>query len=480
MDLRADALLAGAAALAGAVNSVAGGGTLLSFPAAMAWGLPSTIANATNAVAMMPGSLASAWAYRREVRAHARMVKLLAVPAVVGGVAGAMLLHATPVRVFDTVVPWLVLGATLIILFQGRVSHASKSSPSNPRTRRRWAFVAIGGQLVVGVYGGFFGAAMGIVMLALLSLVMEDDIQARNAVKIVLASLINGVASIYFLWTGLVSARAALIMTGGAITGGYVGALLARRTPAPVVRALVVTIGLALTVLLAYRAWSGQRSSSFPRRAMVDTEVGELLRADIVLNHPLVVADLDNFVLGILGGDAKVAWKSIDENVSTRASEEAQVLPPVLQEVNDGGLAHLLPAEEGEQGALDVSYLAWRYLKEPRHARRLRGMVAEPEAPPKRAELQRNRPPGTYRPPELSLQTCSRPGVRAFVFRPRYGDCRGRSRPTGDECSGKHRVRASEDALQGYLEGAAGRRFNRKRIPLLTTRHRCALDVGPR
>jgi uncharacterized membrane protein YfcA len=256
MDLRADALLAGAAALAGAVNSVAGGGTLLSFPAAMAWGLPSTMANATNAVAMMPGSAASAWAYRRELRAHAPLVRLLALPAVVGGVAGAMLLHATPVRVFDVVVPWLVLGATLIILFQSRVARASRSSPPNPEAQRSTTFVAVGAQLVVGIYGGFFGAAMGIVTLALLSLVMEDDIQARNAVKILLASLINGVAAVYFVWSGLVSGRAAVIMTGGAVAGGYLGALVARRTPARVVRALVVSIGLSISVLLAYRAWA--------------------------------------------------------------------------------------------------------------------------------------------------------------------------------------------------------------------------------
>jgi uncharacterized membrane protein YfcA len=255
MNLRADALLAGVAALSGAINSVAGGGTLLSFPAAMAWGLSSTVASATNAVAMMPGSLASAWAYRRELRAHARLVRLLAIPAVIGGVAGAMLLHATPTRVFNVVVPWLVLCATLIIFFKGRVGRAPRSSPTNPRAERRKLFVAVGLQLVVGVYGGFFGAAMGIVMLALLSLLMEDDIQARNAVKILIASLINGVAAIYFLWVGLVSVRAAAIMTGGAVVGGYVGALLARRTPAGLVRALVVAIGLGISVLLAYRAF---------------------------------------------------------------------------------------------------------------------------------------------------------------------------------------------------------------------------------
>lgn len=253
MDLRRDALLCGVAALAGAVNSVAGGGTLLSFPAAMAWGLPSTVANATNAVAMMPGSLASAWAYRREVRASAPLLRVLALPALAGGVTGAVLLHATPVRVFDVLVPWLVLGATLVILFQRRVSTPS-AAPDREKLRRRTLW-AVACQFGVGVYGGFFGAAMGIVTLAFLALVMTEDIQHKNAVKNLLAVLINGVASLYFAWAGLVDARAALIMTFGTVAGGYLGGRAARRTPARVVRGLVVSIGLALTALLAYRAW---------------------------------------------------------------------------------------------------------------------------------------------------------------------------------------------------------------------------------
>jgi uncharacterized membrane protein YfcA len=249
VDLKRDALLCGVAALAGAVNSVAGGGTLLSFPAAIAWGLSSTVANATNSVAMMPGSLASAWAYRREIRQSARLLRVLALPALAGGVAGAMLLHATPVKVFDAVVPWLVLGATLVILFQRRVSRSGEANGAAQTRRRR--LLAVACQFAVGV----FGAAMGIVTLAFLALVMSEDIQHRNGVKNVLAVLINGVASIYFAFAGLVDARAALIMTAGAVGGGYVGGQLARRTPARVVRGLVVAIGLGLSVLLAYRAW---------------------------------------------------------------------------------------------------------------------------------------------------------------------------------------------------------------------------------
>jgi len=256
MDLQRDALLCAAAAVAGALNSVAGGGTLLSFPAAIAWGLPSTVANATNAVAMMPGSLASAWAYRRELRENARLVRLLAVPALAGGAAGAVLLHLTPVRVFDEIVPWLVFGATLIIVFQGRLGGARPATPPTPASARRRTVAAASCQLAVGVYGGFFGAAMGIVMLAFLSLVMTEDIHHKNALKNLLAMLINGIASLYFVWAGLVSARAAAIMVGGAVLGGYAGAHLARRTPARVVRALVIAIGLGLSALFAFRAWT--------------------------------------------------------------------------------------------------------------------------------------------------------------------------------------------------------------------------------
>jgi uncharacterized membrane protein YfcA len=256
MDLQRDALLCSAAALAGAVNSIAGGGTLLSFPTAIAWGLPSTVANATNAVAMMPGSLASAWAYRAEIRASARHARLLLPPALAGGALGAILLHVTPVRVFDAVVPWLVLGATLLILLQPR-ARVGDGAVKPPPARGREIAAAVC-QLAVGIYGGFFGAAMGIVMLGFLSLVVAEDIHAKNALKNLLAVAINGVAAIYFACAGLVNGRAALIMIAGAVVGGYAGARFARRIPAPAVRTLVVVIGLGLSALLGYRAFSAE------------------------------------------------------------------------------------------------------------------------------------------------------------------------------------------------------------------------------
>ena len=254
MDLARDGLLLGASALAGAVNAVAGGGTLLSFPVAIAWGLPSPIANATNAVAMAPGSLASAWAYRRELAGGGPLTALLIAPTIAGAVLGAFIMRHTPERVFDALVPVLVFGATLVILLQGLIARRSTVGPA-AHSRGRTA-ATIGCQLAVGIYGGYFGAAMGIVMLAVLSLMATGNIHHRNAVKNVLSAAANGVAAVTFAIYGMVDARAALLMTPGAIIGGFVGAHLARRAPAHVVRALVVAIGFGLSALLAYRAYA--------------------------------------------------------------------------------------------------------------------------------------------------------------------------------------------------------------------------------
>jgi len=245
-----DGLLFGTTAAAGAINAIAGGGTLLSFPAALAWGLPSHVANATNALAMCPGSLASAWAYRRELAAQGRLAAVLSPPTVLGALAGAALMHHTPTRAFDAIVPVLVFAATIVLLLQGLASRRAEAT--QPASRRRIAGL-VAAQFLVGAYGGYFGAAMGIVMLALLAL-LPIHIQTRVAVKNLLSALANGVASIYFIASGLIDRRAAVIMVPAAILGGYAGGHLARRASQGVVRGLVVAIGLSVSGLLAYRA----------------------------------------------------------------------------------------------------------------------------------------------------------------------------------------------------------------------------------
>jgi uncharacterized membrane protein YfcA len=237
------------------VNAIAGGGTLLSFPAALAWGLPSPVANATNALAMCPGSLASAWAYRRELASERSLAAMLSAPTIVGAAIGAALMRLTPVRTFDAIVPVLVFGATLMLLLQGVLGRRGEA----PRARSRARVGAlVAAQFLVGVYGGYFGAAMGIVMLALLAL-LPGDVHPKIAVKNLLAAIANGVASIYFVATGLVDARAAIIMVPAAVAGGFAGGHLARRASPRVVRLLVVAIGLGVSALLGYRAVIARR-----------------------------------------------------------------------------------------------------------------------------------------------------------------------------------------------------------------------------
>ena len=259
MDLARGAFLLGSSVAAGAINSVAGGGTLLSFPAAMAAGLSPVVANASNAVALMPGSLAAAWSYRAFLGDKLRLALWLALPATAGAVLGAMLLRVTRPSVFEATVPWLILGATLVMLLQQLGSRragvpAPLVPPQAGHARRRLVLVTFF-QFLVGIYGGYFGGAMGIIMLAYLALIGGMEIHQMNAIKNLLAGLVNGVASVYFVARGMVDARAAALMTAGAIAGGLVGARIARRIQPRVVRWVVIAIGLGLAAIFALRGF---------------------------------------------------------------------------------------------------------------------------------------------------------------------------------------------------------------------------------
>lgn len=248
-------LLALASALGGAINSIAGGGTLVAFPVAMAVGLPPLVANATNAVAMTPGSLASAWAYRREVATHAPLLRGMLVPASLGALVGSALLLATPPRWFDYVVPALIGFATLLLLAQNVRPPRPHDGATLRDPRRSPSALAL--QFGIGVYGGYFGAGMGIMMLAVLVLLGARDIHGMNGVKNVLAVAINGIATLQFVLAGAVDARAALVMASGATLGGFVGAKLARKVAPTRVRWAVVAIGVCLTARQAAKlVWS--------------------------------------------------------------------------------------------------------------------------------------------------------------------------------------------------------------------------------
>jgi hypothetical protein len=256
MTLTQLAALALASTVAGAVNAVAGGGSLISFPAAVAFGLPSLVANATNAVALTPGSIASAFGYRRELSRDRAAVKVLAPPALAGGLLGSILLLVTPQAVFDTIVPLLVLFATALLLFQNlRRSRGAAPAEGAAWVLPRSTAAAVVMQFLVGVYGGYFGAGMGIMMLAILDRIGGVDIHGMNGVKSVLGAAINAIAAVAFMLAHAVDYRVAAIMAVGAIAGGLLGSSAARRVKPVVVRWLVVAIGLTLTAVLAYRRW---------------------------------------------------------------------------------------------------------------------------------------------------------------------------------------------------------------------------------
>lgn len=253
MDLLTHNLIAfGAAFLAGAVNAVAGGGSLISFPALVWLGLPSITANATNTVAVWPGSAGSMWGYRRELKTIHRRMYLLVVPSLVGGFAGALLLRLTPGRLFDQLVPLLILFATVLFMLQGPVQRLFNQSTPEHRGGR-WLAGAALFQLLVGIYGGYFGAGIGILMLASLSILGHDDIHQMNGFKNLLATFVNGIAAVYFIAMGMVSWPDATVMAGGAILGGIGGAGVARRLGQKTVRRIVVAVGFAMAAALMAR-----------------------------------------------------------------------------------------------------------------------------------------------------------------------------------------------------------------------------------
>lgn len=239
--------------VAGTINSVAGGGTLVSFPVLIWIGLPSVIANATSAISIWPGSLGGMLGFRRELRVLPKQAYLLIVPSVLGGVIGAVLLRLTPTNLFDRLIPLLVLFATCLFMLQEGVQRTVARRIGRRSVAPSWAVWALVFQLFVALYGGYFGAGMGIMMLAALGILGYSDIHEMNALKNLLALAINGVASVYFIWAGMVSWPEAVLMSAGSIAGGYGGAGMARRIGPKGVRRIVVLVGFGITLSLFIR-----------------------------------------------------------------------------------------------------------------------------------------------------------------------------------------------------------------------------------
>jgi uncharacterized protein len=242
-----DLAVAGAGVLAGGINAIVGSGSLITFPTLVALGLPPLVANVSNTVGLAPGSISGAVGYRRELAGQRGRTIRLGIFSVLGGLAGGILLLAVP-HSFQDVVPWLVLLAVAMVIVQPRLSGWLARRGRHPGADGGWALR--GGIFATGIYGGYFGAAQGVLLIGLLGLGVDDDLQRLNGLKNVLAALVNGVAAVLFIFDAPVRWGPALILAGGSIAGGQLGARVGRRLPANVLRGVIVVGGVAVAVKL--------------------------------------------------------------------------------------------------------------------------------------------------------------------------------------------------------------------------------------
>ena len=248
---RLDYLLVGGAALvAGAVNAIAGGGSLISFPALVAVGLSPITASVTNTVAMCPGYLGATLSQRKDLSGQGpRAARILPVAAL-GGVAGALLLLRTGEAAFNAVVPWLILSASLLLAVQGKLRAwlADRSASQHPASL---AAIPVG---LAAIYGGYFGAGMGVMVLAALAIVLDDSLTRLNALKQTVSLVVNVAAAMVFLFSGRIDRPLAVVMLVTSLAGGWIGGLVASRIPPAVLRWVVVTVGVVVAVIYIVRS----------------------------------------------------------------------------------------------------------------------------------------------------------------------------------------------------------------------------------
>lgn len=233
---------------AGTVNTIVGSGSLITFPTLLALGYPPVLANVSNTVGLLPGSVSGAIGYRRELRGQRDRVAALGTASLVGGLTGAVLLLALPGSVFRGLVPVLILGACVLVALQPRLARRAAAGAGRRRTDGGAPLLLA--VYATGVYGGYFGAAYGVITLALLGIFLEDSLQRLNGAKNVLGGLVNGVAALLFVALADVAWEAAGLLALGAVVGGQVGATVGRRIPAPVLRALIIVVGVTVAVTL--------------------------------------------------------------------------------------------------------------------------------------------------------------------------------------------------------------------------------------
>jgi uncharacterized membrane protein YfcA len=253
MDLAQIVLLMVAGVVAGAVNALAGGGSLITFPTLIATGLPSVAANVTNSVAVLPGYVSSVVGSRADLAGQGRRVRAILPASVVGTAGGCALLLLTPARAFEVVVPFLVLAAAATLAFQDRL----RGLVGHPRalSRRRQMLTLQATVFVGAVYGGYFGAALGVMYVAALALVLDESLNRINALKNVLSAAVGVVTLVVFAIFAPIHWGAALTLAPATVVGGYAGAKLARRLPSRVLRFLIVAFGTVIGLVLLYRAF---------------------------------------------------------------------------------------------------------------------------------------------------------------------------------------------------------------------------------
>lgn len=249
MDWAEAVAITAAGAAAGAVNTVVGSGTLITFPTLLAFGYPPVTANVSNGIGLVPGSVSGAWAYRRELAGQRARARRLGAATFIGAILGAVALLAAPASAFRAVVPVFIAAALVLVVLQPRIT---RWLAGRPHGRREGPLLAAG-VLLTGVYGGYFGAAQGILLLALFGVALEQDLHRSNALKNVLAGLANLVSGIVFVLFAHVAWGAAVLIAAGAVVGAQLGGRYGRRLPPAVLRALIVLVGsfaiLRLTVL---------------------------------------------------------------------------------------------------------------------------------------------------------------------------------------------------------------------------------------
>ena len=250
MDVLEGLGLAGAAFAAGAVNAVAGGGSLISFPALLAAGYPAKTSNVTNTVALWPGYLGGSLAYRPELVRQRRRVLALAAPAILGAIAGSAILLSTSENAFENIVPFLIFFAAGLMLFQERLAALAARRSINSQGPEHVPPFLHAATFTVAVYGAYFGAGLGILTLAILSILLPDDIQHSNALKGMLSLLINAAAVVYFVAFGPVRWEPALVMAAAALAGGYLGVNVARALGAEWLRRAVIAFAVAVAIVL--------------------------------------------------------------------------------------------------------------------------------------------------------------------------------------------------------------------------------------